>query len=343
MITFNVATDRKKVRVVLYRRKTSAPFYCRFWWKNKMYNVSTGQDTEHAAKNSARGQAERIIYATPLAADLTTLIDAYLLERWPEKVQKNNTAYLTQKSRMKLFKEQGPHDFATLPRRDASIAVQTYLTSRSKKKPFTIRSEQQAISRFCSWLTKTGRSHWESNPAQATYLDLPQASMHTKEALSESEVRRVLTAARGSELQPVVLLCLGAGCRPTEAVRAKWEDIDFKKKILKLFGKGRERRVHMSTWLVKMLLPLASKGAIWPGNYWTAFDVFGALRKKFKLPAHVSLQACRRTACRRAAEKISIFQYSEFFGHSLEVAKRHYIGWGLNVDRSKVNKALSYE
>ena len=52
------------------------------------------------------------------------------------------------------------------------------------------------------------------------------------------------------------------------------------------------------------------------------------LRETHKLSSHFTLQALRRTAAKRAAPVMSPQQYSEYFGHSLTVAVKHYIGYG---------------
>jgi hypothetical protein len=73
----------------------------------------------------------------------------------------------------------------------------------------------------------------------------------------------------------------------------------------------------MSTWLtaqlqaIKDASPNASqKDFLFPHNSFTAFDFFAEVRK--------------------AAPHMTTQEYAAYFGHSLAVAQRHYLGYGLD-------------
>jgi len=326
MTSFHVHTPRKRVRVMLYRKHAASPYYARFSFKGKPYHRGTDADTETAARAVARRIVEQMAEDQPakFTEPLSALVESYITERPPTQ---------SARSRLRKFAAHSADVvFATLPRREASATVQAYLGTRASKSALTVRSDQLAISRFCTWLIKTGKAHWESNPAAALHMDLPPVESRTKPHLNDKEVRAVLAESAG-DLRPVILLCLGAGLRPREATRAKPEDLDAKTGTMKVFGKRRERTIHLNEWLRRELDGLLP----YRFNYYRAFEQFGELRKANGWPMHVSLQALRRTAARAAAPKMSMIQYANYFGHSLEVAHRHYIGYGLIGNKAAVN------
>lgn len=339
MIAFQVQLDVKKVRVVLKRRKSDGPFYARWSWKNKDYFKATGQYLEAAARARAREMVDLVSRQLPAAQEgLNQLIEKYLAEKWPEGGHTSSS----NKSRLKKFASIAPSDFAFLPRREASIKIQQYL-SQQRLAAYSVKTDQTVLSGFCSWLEKHGLASWESNPASARYLHLPALKHEIEDPLAPELVDKLLAATTGHPFRPVILWGLVLGARPVEAARADWADIDLEQKIAKLFGKREERRVPIGDWGVKEFLKIPCRaGKIFPFNYYTIFDQMDALRVSKKLPPEVTLQALRRTAARRAASKISVFEYSDFFGHSLDVAKKHYIGWGLTIDRAAVSAAFDY-
>lgn len=339
-LPFRVQLDTKKVRVVLERRKTDGPFYARWSWRNKDFFKTTGQFTEAGARSKARQMVEKSARDLPVNQEtLTQLVESYLKARWPD----GGHTHSSNKSRLNSFAEKAPADFAFLPRRDASIQVQRYLSAQALA-AYSVKTDQTVISAFCTWANKHGYSNWESNPAAARYLDLPPTDHKVEDALPAAVVDQLLKATRSHSYRPVILWALTLGARPAEAARATWSDLNLQTRTATLFGKKRQRRVPISDWAWKEFraICIPRTGRIFPFNYYTIFDHMDDLRIEKKLPAEVTLQALRRTASRRAAEKISVFEYAEFFGHSLEVAKKHYIGWGLSVDRAAVNSAFDY-
>lgn len=345
MIRFRVQLTTKAVRVGLYRKQTGGLFYARFWHGGKAYHRGTDAVTETAARAAARRMLEELEQGAPAKPtdSLEKLKDAYLAERWPAKT--GNRSYQNASSRLTKFaKYAEAHPFPLLPRREASGVIQGYLSTRASKAALTVKTDQLVISRFCTWLIKTGRAHWESNPAAALHMDLPPVESRTKPFLSDAEVKALLAAAKQSEVWPLVLLCLGGGLRPREATQLRWEAIDLERGQMNVFGKRRERTVTLTSWVRQELQ--AWKDAH-PGpkpfrfDYFTGFSMFRELRKEKGLSDNTSLQALRRTAARKAAEKMSMLQYANFFGHSLEVAHKHYIGYGLVGDRAAV-EALNF-
>jgi integrase len=142
---------------------------------------------------------------------------------------------------------------------------------------------------------------------------------------SAQDVTRLLNAARGSPLLPVLVLVL-SGLRPRGALRLRWQDVDLKQRQVRSFEKGRERLIPLGPWAVAQLKPLVAEGPLWPFSHDTAHDVLRALREARGLPGTLTLQSLRRAATARLyAAGVPPQQAARLQGHSVATAERHYV------------------
>lgn len=339
-IKFRVESDTgRKVRVTLLRRKTGGPFWYRFHAGKLIFRSSHRMD-ERGARAVATAAALDAIREKPKGGEpllLPAAVAAYLDGRWTAETTAGNRTYQDHKSRLqKLAAEAALFDVSVSTVEQMQEVIQRYLTQRTRAgvSARTIKNDQLVISRFCSWLRKSGLVAWRDNPAAKTGLDIATPDDVSLPALPESEIAELIKRARRSPVWPVVLLCLGCGLRPVEASRVEWSHIDTAAGTLRVFGKKRWRTINLGTWAKREIEALPrSDGLLFPFNTFSAFDMLARVRDESPpLSASVTLQACRRTAARRAAPVMSPIHYATHFGHSLAVAHRHYLGFGLQAD-----------
>lgn len=230
-------------------------------------------------------------------------------------------------------------------------------------------NDKNALSAFFNWLLRTRdettgapKVPWRFNPAQSKELRLEKSDARLKPAIPAGELQRFIRAARtrvctGPKkdhrrrrlIWRSVLLCLGCGARPIEAARVKWSDINLDAGEITLFGKKRARTIGMSEWMLGYVTKMKKgkkpnayvvAGGLTRQDEMTDDEIIEAntenqsrrlrrLRSAQSLNEICTLQALRRTAAKTAAPKMTPQEYSEYFGHSIAVAVKHYIGYGL--------------
>lgn len=253
-------------------------------------------------------------------------------------------------------------DLAELDFDGAVAMLQRFIQERRDRgdKQRNLVNFKNVLSAFCQWLLTTrGVANlplvpWRHNPTRKEYLPIGRAPKTLKPSLTEAELRAFFAAARkpvvwqGASTGPKaarakiaprkilrsMLLCFGAGARPVEAARVKWSEVNFDAGTIILRGKKRPREIGMNAWLKEQLLRMcppdfAPDETVIGGGRNAQATALTRLKKIEKLPAHFDLQALRRTAAKKAAPKMELQHYADYFGHSLAVAQAHYIGYGL--------------
>ena len=170
-----------------------------------------------------------------------------------------------------------------------STLIERYLTERTPYiRPNTLQSYTDSLAMFRQWLERRGIIHLESlaqadvrgyvpylssrySPASVNihlrsaaafcrYYDLDRlAKRHLKQIkvkprakriLSQDEIDKLLDAA-GGDLRDMILTLSLTGMRRGELINLTWEQIDFKRRVIRVKGKGERER------LVPLLPPLA--------------------------------------------------------------------------------------
>ena len=334
-----------------------------FWYQGKRHRGSTGK-LEHAdAVEVARKAAETVMNAVISPAGglkLDAAITQYLDLRWPKDktpdVRKGNRSYQDAKSRLDAFKAFAGEDvqLSALDMDAAKGLFRNFLKQRKRDgmSARTVINDKLILSRFCSELLDTSPApvRWPGNPLRNIKTEKPDSADPVP--LTEDEIQAVLAKGKASTCWPLIVLCLGMGLRPREATRVQWKHVSFKDNTVTVFGKKRGRTPKMSPWTaaqlqaIKTASPDASqKDFLFPHNSFTAFDWFAEVRKAAFEDGgeHITLQALRRTAARKAAPKMTTQQYAAYFGHGLAVAQKHYLGYGLDGIGGTVDtSALDY-
>jgi integrase len=129
----------------------------------------------------------------------------------------------------------------------------------------------------------------EKNPCSGVERFKDSPSM--ERILSDEEVKRLLDAVKGMEVEPILITLLGTGLRKMEALNLRWPDIDFKDGFIHVTrsktGKGRE--VPMSGLVWNALKELSEKKA--PGSDIVFLSRRGKGRTDIK---HQFKAACRK-------------------------------------------------
>ena len=339
-----------------------------FYYNGKRHRGSTGK-IEHAdAIVFAHAEAEKVRDFKPHPAGGLTLSAAIaksLATRWPVEQAKDdagetvsNESYSDAKGRLTAFSEStGETSLSSLDFDGFTHMVQAYLDKRraAEMSGRTIKNDQLVISAFFSWLMKAKDEHGKrlvpqlkSNPAQKDLLTLPPAESVKLPDLNDVERKALIKAARGTELWPVVVLCLGAGFRPKGACVSPWSKFDLERGTFTVMEKNVERVVPLSDWTWKELKTWTASHSIdtasqtvWPYHHDTAHDQLAKLRTKHGLSARTTLQALRRTADTLLyAAGVNPQEAAGIMGHTIQTAERHYVR-AMATDRVKV-QALDF-
>lgn len=339
------------IPVTLYYREPGGPIWYNFRVRGERWRNSTKVYSERDARIvvreivlSALAQAQ-----SPAPLSQLTVRDAaavYLKGRFGDEPAAGNRTYQDAKSRLGIMcelygAERLPDSIA-----DARALLHRFLDARQDKAARTRINDQRIVSRFYGWLMARKHVPWEYNPAAAA--ELPTPDEPDPEPLSDDEVEILLACAPLMRLWPVVVLCLGVGTRPHEAIRMEWADVNFKTGMVRAVnGKGsKARHCAMNSWVVRELKKWRTEhedeAKVWPFNKFTANDQMAAIRERAWLPEHVTLQALRQTACTRAIlAGMELADYVRHFGHSLQTAQRHYLKLG-KVERREKLECLAF-
>jgi len=333
MIAFNVQTERKRVRVVLQRRKTSGPFYACFWWKGKRYRESTGKMFEPQARASARDMVLDRAGRTGERLTIETAIADSLAERFPTDESRKEQHHVTTKAQLSHFAEKHKGlDLGSLSFESAVQVVQKYLDGcKASDAPQTVIHRQRKLSRLFSWLIQRRRVSWQANPASKDFLELPTVFRQPRPPVSQDELKILLTKGRATTIWPAVLLCITTGMRPAGTLRLRWSDFNASAKTLRVFEKRRERFVPLNDWTVdELTVWKAQKGGgetdrILDMKRQNLHQQIQNLRRANNLRDNVTLQGCRRTfisLCMDAG--ISAELVASIAGNSVAVIEKHY-------------------
>lgn len=278
--------------------------------------------------------------------------------RWQGANVEGDRTYQDAKSRLEAFEKKITKwkdvPLAALSVDEAIRMLQYHIDQRKADSMSgrTLVNDRLVISRFFKWVV--GRKQithvtWKMNPAASKIsLEMPAVTDKDPDPVRDEILPEVLELAKKREVWPVVVMCLGCGARPAEASRVTWQDVDFSKQVVRLLNKkGKKKRYRdavMNNWVVDELrawrrtYPETERP--FQRGYFTAFDMIADVRaemvrtrKKAKADPlassvlqTVTLQSLRQSACTRAIEGgMVLTDYVQQFGHSLNVAQRHYI------------------
>lgn len=320
MISFRIPLQRKKVRVVLFKR--GEIYYVRWWYRGREHKASTGFADEDTARQRARDMVETVAMEGRSTALLSSLITNYSEARGASE-----SARVTERRLKTFLATVGDFAICAVDASELSGKIQRYLDAGTARglAPMSVKSDQVALSAFCAFLKRAGHAPWAVNPAGTDFIKTPRVPKRLPQSPTHETLKRVLRAVGNHPIRAVIVLCL-SGVRPASAIqRVEWPHINFETKRVITFEKGTERVVALGNWAAAELASVAKKkGRVWPFNYYTAFDCARRFAKEAAAP-DFSLQACRRALTNTLQESgHTALDESQLVGHSVQVAEKHY-------------------
>ncbi len=127
--------------------------------------------------------------------------------------------------------------------------------------PLTIRKYASSIRAFCRWLHEEEIT--DKNPTER--VAQPRAPFLVKQPFDGEDAKRLIAAARGDKRNgvrdtAVILFMLDTGCRASEVVGLRADDILWHQRMAKVFGKGgKERMIFFSAETLRSMQKYAMR------------------------------------------------------------------------------------
>ena len=185
-----------------------------------------------------------------------------------------------------------------------------------------------------------------SNPVVG--VSLPRSVEYQVRRLTDSEVDSLLDQVDDPDIKDLILLYLNTGARRSEILPPNfgWDNINWEKKIITLFGKGsRTRWIPMNETVEEIFLNRRNSGNAVPFDLHP--DTVTHRIKKYMVDAGIenaSVHTLRKTFGSRLLESkaADIYTVSQLLGHSsVLVTERHYIDL-LDESYHKAVRSLDY-
>lgn len=204
----------------------------------------------------------------------------------------------------------------------------------------TVRHELNLLRRaVTTYFTKESR--WETYGAwwQAHYLmrmELPESAEPRHRRVSDDELVDIFSRIDDGRVKAAILFAVLTSLRRGEIVSLRWEDVDFKRKVVRLRKPGfvkktkvHERDVPLLPGAIKILRDLQpqKRGQIFPV---AAADLSHAWRNAADKAEiyDARLHDCRREAISRLVEtcRLTVHEVVLFSGHSdIRTLEKHYL------------------
>lgn len=143
--------------------------------------------------------------------------------------------------------------------------VEAWWATRTDKSESTRSNELACLRTFYRWCTRFDVR--DDDPTRR--LDAPRVPNHVPRPVGESDLERVLAAARetSAELYRAVSLGAYAGLRVSETAAPDWSQVDVESRRIFVRGKGRKERVFaLSPVLLDKLLPNTGGNVVMAGG-----------------------------------------------------------------------------
>ena len=250
---------------------------------------------------------------------ISTLIERYLKERTPY-IRPNTLRSYTDSLAMfrKWLDRRGIVHLGSLAQADVRGYV-PYLSSRYS--PASVNVHLRSAAAFCRY--------YDLDRLAKRHLKQIKVKSRTKRILSQVEIDKLLDAAAG-DLKDMILTLSLTGMRRGELINLTWEQIDFKRRVIRVKGKGeRERLVPLLPPLAKLFSERRRNGTyIFPFQHNPKY--FNTLFNKAVLQAEIprcTPHDLRRTVATRLLEKgVSDKLIQALLGHvSVDTTYTSYI------------------
>lgn len=232
-----------------YRRKDSP-----FWWVS--FTDASGKKSQRSTGTTERREADAIeakckleVHRVKTWGEEPSRYFDEMMMRYLQSKQGENRSLERDISTVKRLKSYfGGRDVNRLERCD----VMAYIQTRKDQgvKAGTINRELGMLAAAFSFAKRD--LCWRiDNPAEQTKLKEPEGRVRF---LSTDEAQALITAAafevRAPHLQNFISLAINTGCRKSELLKSRWENVDFEQATLRIEGKdsksGKRRGVPLN-------------------------------------------------------------------------------------------------
>ena len=270
-------------------------------------------------------EMDRGVFVSRTEAENTTLSEA--LDRYQQEVSSLKKGGSIESVRIRQWKNHplASHVMATI--RGSDIAAYRDVRLKEGKSPSSIRLELAIISHLFTIAKKEWGMESLSNPVLA--VRLPSPSPARERRLEPGELEAIIANTDSPLLEPIVRFALETGMRRGEIVVMKWEDVDLKKKVLRIpvTKNGKSRTIPLLFEAMRILgsLPRRIDGSVWglkdPHSITQAFKK-ACKRAKVK---DLRFHDLRHEATSRFFEKgLNVMEVAAITGHeTLQMLKRY--------------------
>jgi len=317
---------RKKPLVTLYQRGDSGTFYLHFTRDGKRFRLWAGKDRDKAERQRRIVELELLEGKQPRTVanpPLSELVREYLdyIQRMREK--KSYDSFYRPKCTTFLG-EVGNKRLSNISTRD----IEDYILRRKKAHSvWCAAGDFRALRAMFNWAMR--HRYISENPCRGIpEVKTPRGLVRF---LEKEEVVKLLRAAKGTHLFPLVATATHTGLRQKELIFLEWEDFDWKRNLIYLRNKPdkgmtlktyQERAVPLRRQLKEILLPyrkdhgwcfLNAKGKQYT---WGLERNFNEIRDKAGIP-DCTIKTLRHTfASHLVMAGVSIFKVSQWLGHA---------------------------
>ncbi len=150
---------------------------------------------------------------------------------------------------------------ATLIRRYLVYLRQRTTAQDKPLSPLTVRNYASSIRAFCRWMEEEEIT--AKNPAER--VTQPKAPFLVKQPFDREDARRLIVSAKSDKRNgvrdtAVILFMLDTGCRASEVVRLRADDILWPQRMAIVFGKGgKERMIFFSAETLRAMQKYAMR------------------------------------------------------------------------------------
>jgi integrase len=315
------------------------------------YRLSTGQTLRSAALARAaeiitRHTAAQIVTGSSITVQqwVDMHIDLAVKQQWEKPRSINDST----KPRLLAFARKfGSRPLAGLKGSDILAWIESLFVSAATK-----RTYYRVL--HASFHRAMLKGYLSANPLNRDHLaSLPKADEPEIEMYEDDEERRLIDAAQGTTLLPILMLCRYAGLRVSEALHLEWQDISWSRRTITVKRKGewspkshKARRVPLAQRLYAYLdANKRADGPVCPRPdgepyHHAPWDYFHALCRTIGVRP-LSFHALRHSFATRLLERgATHYQVSKLLGHSSTAVTEKFYGHVQAADLAKVMELL---
>ena len=185
-----------------------------------------------------------------MAKDLQQLRTAFVGHLRDVRQVSPNTLRAYDRDLVRFYAYLAPDDDTPLPPpaelRTASLRLYLGVLTEQGLSPSTLARHLSTLRIFFTWMEEIG--HIQSNPASA--LRGPRRGRRLPRFLEEDEIERLLAAPSSEDPEEfrdraILEVLYSTGCRVAELVALDEQDVDLRRGLVRLQGKGRKERLGM--------------------------------------------------------------------------------------------------